>query len=48
MPDMNCGVHISRYHYIKQKVAEIERRNAQNKIRNKFAYLLAMMKQDME
>lgn len=48
MPDMNCGVHISRYHYIKQKVAEIERRNAQNKIRNKFAYLLAMMKQDIE
>lgn len=48
MPDMKCGVHISRYHYIKQKVAEIERRNAQNKIRNKFAYLLAMMKQDIE
>lgn len=37
---------LRRYHYMQIKVAEIKRRDAKKPIRNKFAYLLKLMKQD--
>lgn len=40
------SVEIMRYHYISQKAKEIVRRDSQEPIRNKFAYLKKMMKQD--
>lgn len=39
---------IMRYHYIDQKAKEIKRRDTQKPIRNKFSYLLKLMKQDAE
>lgn len=35
-----------RFDYINQKIAEIKRRDAEKPIKNKFAYLLKMIKQD--
>ena len=35
-----------RFDYLTQKIAEIKRRDADSPIRNKFAYLLKMIKQD--
>ena len=40
------SVEIMRYHYISQKAKEIVRRDSQEPIKNKFAYLKKMMKQD--
>ncbi len=42
------SVELMRYHYIDQKVKEIERRDKQRKITNKYAYLLKMLKNDTE
>lgn len=37
---------ILRYHYLDQKVKEILRRDKQKEIRNKFSYLIAILKKD--
>lgn len=42
------SIDLMRYHYIDQKTKEIIRRDKQNPIRNKFSYLLKIMKQDAE
>lgn len=39
---------LMKYHYIDIKVKEINRRNAAKRIDNKYAYLLKMIKQDIE
>lgn len=44
----NGSKEIMWYHYIDQKVKEIERRNAEKKIRSKFSYLLKLLKNDAE
>lgn len=48
MPDINTGIEIIRYHYLDIKVKEILRRDKQKSIKNKFAYLVKLIKQDME
>lgn len=40
------SIDLMRYHYIDQKSKEIARRDKQKPIRNKFSYLLKLMKQD--
>lgn len=45
-PSCPDNVDLMRYHYMMLKVKEIERRNAQKPIRNRFSYLLALLKQD--
>ena len=40
------NVDLMRYHYIKIKIAEIQRRDAEKPIKNKFAYLMKMIKKD--
>lgn len=42
------SVELMRYHYIDQKAKEIVRRDKQKAIKNKFAYLLKLMKKDIE
>lgn len=42
------SIDLMRYHYIDQKAKEIIRRDKQKPIKNKFSYLLKMMKQDAE
>lgn len=44
-PAVNDDIEIRRYHYIDQKIAEIKRRR---NIKNVFAYLLKMIKQDVK
>lgn len=39
---------LMKYHYLDMKVKEINRRNASKRIDNKYAYLLKMIKQDIE
>ena len=41
------NLELMRYHYLDQKVKEIMRRDAQRKINNKFAYLLKILKEDI-
>lgn len=41
------NIDIMRYHYLDQKVKEIIRRDAQKEIKNKFAYLIKIMKEDL-
>lgn len=45
-PVAGGSLEIRWYHYIDQKVKEIKRRNAQKDIKDKFAYLRAMMQKD--
>lgn len=40
------NIDLMRYHYIKLKVADIQRRNAEKPIKNKYAYLVKIMKND--
>lgn len=42
------SVELMRYHYLDQKAKEILRRDKQKPIRSKFAYLLKLMKKDIE
>lgn len=42
------SVELMRYHYLDQKAKEILRRDKQKSIRSKFAYLLKLMKKDIE
>lgn len=42
------NVSLQRYHHMKIKVAEINRRNNIKKIKNKFTYLVKMLKQDAD
>lgn len=42
------SVDLMRYHYLDQKAKEILRRDKQKPIRSKFAYLLKLMKKDIE
>lgn len=42
------SVELMRYHYLDQKTKEILRRDKQKPIRSKFAYLLKLMKKDIE
>lgn len=42
------SIDLMRYHYIEQKAREIKRRDKEKPIRNKFSYLLKLMKQDAE
>lgn len=47
--DPTCcdSIDLRRYHYIRIKVAEIKRRDADKPIKSKFAYLIKMLKQDL-
>lgn len=45
-PVLHDDIELRRYHYMQIKAAEIKRRNADKPIKNKFAYLLKMLKQD--
>lgn len=48
--DPTCcdSVDLRRYHYMRIKAAEVKRRNAGKPIKNKFAYLAKMLKQDSQ
>lgn len=39
-------IEMKKYHYVKQKTTEIDRRNKKKEIKNKYAYFLKMIKQD--
>lgn len=47
-PACHGALELRRYHYMQIKAAEIKRRNAEKPIRSKFAYLLKLLKQDVE
>ena len=40
------SIEIMQYHYLQIKAKEIKRRDSEKPIRNKFAYLLKLLKQD--
>ena len=40
------AIDLDRFHYLDQRVKEVLRRDSQKPIRNKFAYLLKMVRQD--
>ena len=42
------NIYLRRYHYMRIKAAEIKRRDQENPIRNKYSYLLKMIKRDAE
>lgn len=48
MPNMMDNIEINRFHYIKQKVTTLKYRNSVNSIKNKYAYLLKMIRQDVD
>ena len=48
LPHVMDNIDINRYHYIAQKVATLENQNTKRPIKNKYAYLLKMIKQDAE
>lgn len=45
-PACHGSIDLMRYHYVDQKAKEIVRRDSQKPIRNKYSYLLKLMKQD--
>ena len=47
-PACQDSIELMRYHYIDQKTKEILRRDKQKPIRNKFSYLLKILKQDIK
>ena len=46
LPHVMDNIDINRYHYIAQKVATLENQNTKKPIKNKYAYLLKMIKKD--
>lgn len=45
-PACHGSIDLMRYHYVDQKAKEIVRRDSQKPIRNKYSYLLKLMRQD--
>ena len=46
MPNIYEDINLSRYHYIAQKYASLNRINEEEDIKNRFAYFVAMIKKD--
>ncbi len=41
-------INLNRYHYLTQKFATLNRIDSEDKIKNRFAYFIKMLKQDTE